>query len=109
MISRMRAFHRGHDRTGTSNYPNVLAWKYGLGVPLHRLRKLWTWQGADIAAGTLIGAFQALVPVLEPLYQAILAFNRTESWWHADETHWKVFVESEGKVRHHWWIVQPVT
>ncbi len=87
----------------------LLAWKYGLGVPLHRLRKLWTWQGADIAAGTLIGVFQALVPVLEPLYQAILAFNRTESWWHADETHWKVFVDSEGKVRHHWWIVQPVT
>ncbi len=81
----------------------LLAWKYGLGVPLHRLRKLWAWPGSDITAGTLIGAFQALVPVLEPLYQPIM-FNREESWWHADETHWKVFVEYEGKVGHRWWI-----
>ncbi len=82
----------------------LLAWKYGAGVPLHRLRKFWAWQGAAIAAGTLVGALQALVPVLEPLYQAILAFNREEPWWHADETHWKVFIDYEGKVGHRWWI-----
>ncbi len=82
----------------------LLTWKYVWGVPLHRLRKQMATQGAAMAAGSLVGALEKLVPVLEPLYEAIKAFNRHEPWWHADETHWKVFLEQVGKVGYRWWL-----
>ena len=82
----------------------VLAWKYIWGIPLHRLRKQWALQGAAISAGTLVGALQALVLKFEPLYEALKAINREEEWWHADETHWKVWVDQTGKVGYRWWL-----
>ena len=82
----------------------LLIWKYVVGVPLHRLRKVWASQGVHIAAGSLVGTLKPLVEILEPLYQAIMELNRQEPWWHADETHWKVFIEYVGKVGHRWWL-----
>ncbi len=82
----------------------LLIWKYVVGVPLHRLRKVWASQGANIAAGTLVGTLKPLVEMLEPLYEAIKEVNRREPWWQADETHWKVFIEYLGKVGHRWWL-----
>ncbi len=82
----------------------LLIWKYVVGVPLHRLRKVWASQGTNIAAGTLAGTLKTLGEILEPLYEAIREVNRQEPWWHADETHWKVFIEYIGKVGHRWWL-----
>ena len=82
----------------------VLAWKYLWGVPLYRLRQVWKTQGADIAAGSLVGALQQLVPIFKPWYEALQKVNQAEPWWHADETHWKVFAETAGKVGYRWWL-----
>ncbi|MDA8205355.1 MAG: IS66 family transposase [Thermaerobacter sp.] len=82
----------------------VLAWKYAWGLPLHRLRQQWASQGAAISAGSLVGALRALGPVLEPLYDAIKTVNRSEKRWHADETHWKVFVHHPDKSGYRWWL-----
>ncbi len=82
----------------------VLAWKYLWGVPLHRLRQAWKTQGADIAAGSLVGALQPLVPIFELWYEALKQVNQAEPWWHADETHGKVIAETAGKVGYRWWL-----
>ncbi|MCL5064902.1 MAG: transposase [Firmicutes bacterium] len=81
-----------------------LAWKYLWGVPLHRLRQVWKTQRADIAAGSLVGALQPRVPIFEPWYEALKKVNQAEPWRHADETHWKVFAETAGKVGYRWWL-----
>jgi len=82
----------------------LLAWKYIWGVPLHRLRQVWRAQDAHLAAGTLVGTLQAVEPLLRPLYEALCAINRREPWWHADETSWKVFVDTVGKKGYRWWL-----
>lgn len=82
----------------------LLTWKYVWGVPLHRLGQVWDTQNARIAPGTLVGVLRAVGPVLQPLYEALRLVNQREPWWHADETSWKVFVESENKTHYRWWL-----
>jgi transposase len=57
-----------------------------------------------LAQGTVTDGFQRLSPLFEPLYEALIARNVSESRWHADETRWLVFEELEGKHGHKWYL-----
>ncbi len=67
--------------------------------------------GLDVSQGTVTGGIKRLMPLFEPLYEAIIARNVSDSRWHADETRWMVFAEHEGKQGHKWylWVFRSVT
>jgi len=78
--------------------------KFVWGVPLHRLISMLAYQGCEISAGTLVGVLERVSPLLAPLEKAIRAHNRDEPQLHADESHWKVFSEIDGKDGYQWWL-----
>jgi transposase-like protein len=82
----------------------MVVMKYLLGLPLHRIALLLQMEGLTVSPGTLVGTLHKLVPMLQPIYDAICARNRADHHWHADETSWKVFVEIDGKSHHRWWL-----
>ena len=55
---------------------------------------------------TLTDGLRKLVPLFEPVYQALVEHNQEQVHWHADETRWLVFASVEGKVGHRWtlWV-----
>jgi len=97
--------------------------KYLYQQPLYRLRQRLSLHGFEVSQGTLTGGLQRLLPLLEPLYEGIVAHVRDAGhWWNPadsceelgefqqmDETTWRVFVETEGKVGHQWWLWVAVT
>jgi transposase len=54
--------------------------------------------------GTVAQGLKRLVPLLHPIYQALLERNGRSVYRQADETRWPVFVEVEGKKGHRWWL-----
>jgi transposase len=64
-------------------------------------------QGLDLSLGTITDGLQRLLPLLEPLYEALAAHSRQQPLWHGDETRWQVFATVEGKVGFRWylWVV----
>lgn len=88
---------------------NVLTEKYLLQRPLYRILWLLALNGLKISQGTLTGGLQRLLPLLLPLYSAILERSRHASHWHMDETRWMVYVEVQGKQGHRWWLWVVVT
>jgi len=91
-------------RLGISAWVHALLDKYAFGRPSHRLLQDWRTIGLDVAAGTLTDGFRRLVPLFEPLYDAIVAHQQGEHRWHADETRWLVFVAVEGKAGYRWYL-----
>ena len=59
-----------------------------------------------ISPGTIAGGLRQLLPLLEPVREAIRSRQLSEDRWQADETGWRVFVEVEGKVGQGWhlWV-----
>jgi transposase len=53
---------------------------------------------------------QRLLPLFEPVYEALAAHSRQQPLWHGDETRWLVFATVEGKVGFRWylWVVHSV-
>jgi transposase len=47
---------------------------------------------------------QRLLPLLEPVYEALRAHNQQQQHWHGDETRWQVFATVEGKVGYLWYL-----
>jgi transposase len=47
---------------------------------------------------------QQLLPLFEPLYDALIQHSQQQTLWHADETRWLVFACVEGKVGYHWYL-----
>lgn len=82
----------------------LLIQKYFFQIPLHRQLTQLSMQGLTLLAGTVLGGFEKLFTLLDPLYDALVAFSRTEEHWHADETRWLMFVEKVGKANFRWWL-----
>jgi transposase len=78
--------------------------KFAYGRPTHRLLADLRSHGLDLSAGTLSGGLQQLLPLFEPLYQALQEHSRQAEHHHADETRWLVFVRTPGKVGHRWYL-----
>ena len=52
----------------------------------------------------LLGGLQQLVPLFEPVYDALVEGSQEQTLWHADETRWLVFASVEGKVGYRWYL-----
>ena len=89
---------------GTSVWVEILLDKYFSQRPTERLLSAWDLLGLDLAASTVAGGLQRLVPLFEPLYEALRQRNRQSAYQQADETRWLVFVELQGKQGHRWWL-----
>lgn len=101
-----RLIERG--KFGISVWVDALLDKFLYGRASTRWIQSMADRGLTISAGSLSGGMQALAPLFEPLYQALLPRLRAEPHWHADETRWEVFVEREDKAGHRWylWVFQ---
>jgi transposase len=91
---------------GISVWVLLLLEKYAAYQPTYRFLALLRSFGVDLALGTVTDGLQKLVPLFEPLYQALVEHQRQEHHWHCDETRWLVFIEQQGKVGHNWslWV-----
>jgi len=92
---------------GVSIWVTVLLDKYLLYRPTYRLLADLRTQGLDLASGTVTDGLQRLVPLFEPVYEALAVHSRRQPLWHGDETRWQVFATVEGKVGFRWylWVV----
>lgn len=82
----------------------MLRLKYKYQLPLQRILGLAQDYGLTLSPGTVCGIWQKLVPLLSPLYLAILEATRQSGQWLMDETRWEMFVSVEGKASHRWWV-----
>ena len=92
---------------GVSIWVTILLDKYLFYRPTYRLLADLRTQGLDLALGTVTDGLQRLVPLFEPVYEALAAHSRRQPLWHGDETRWLVFATVEGKVGFRWylWVV----
>jgi transposase len=91
-------------RLGVSIWVEILLDKFVSHRPTERLLAQWRLLGLDIAAGTVAGGLQRLVPLFAPLYEALLERNAGSPLAQADETRWMAFIVLEGKRGHRWWL-----
>ena len=89
---------------GISVWVEVLLQKYQYSIPTNRFCTDLKTLGAPISQGTLTGGLQKMVPLFEPLCEALMERHLTERLFHGDETRWKVFQEVEGKIGHRWYL-----
>lgn len=91
---------------GVSVWVMILEHKFALFQPLHRVLLELRSLRQNLSAGTVTGGLQKLLPLFQPLYEALVEHNRTEGHWHADETRWLVFERRADKVGFAWnlWV-----
>jgi transposase len=89
---------------GISLWCKILVEKYHYQRPLHRLLKALKDQGLDLAQGTITGGLKKILPFFVPVYTAIQNKCLEDKRWHADESRWSVFEETEGKVGYRWYL-----
>jgi transposase len=89
---------------GVSVWVTALLDKFAFGRPSHRLLEDLRDHGLALSAGTLTDGLQRLLPLFEPVYEALVSQSRQADHWHADETRWLVFVSTAGKVGHRWYL-----
>ena len=82
----------------------MLRLKYKYHLPLQRILGLAQDSSLSLSPGTVCGIWQKLVPLLSPLYLAILEATRQSGQWLMDETRWEMFFNVEGKASHRWWV-----
>lgn len=89
---------------GVSIWVAVLLDKYLFYRPTYRLLADWETLGLDLSLGTITDGLSRLVPLFEPVYEALVKRSQEQAFWHADETRWLVFASIEGKVGHRWYL-----
>ncbi len=89
---------------GVSFWVEIILVKYQYGQPANRHLQSLNDLGLPVSPGTLAGGLQALMPLFEPVIDALYIRQMEEHVFHNDETRWKVFVEIEGKVGSHWYL-----
>jgi len=89
---------------GVSIWVTVLLDKYLFYRPTYRLLADLQTHGLDLSLGTLTDGLQRLLPLFEPVYEALAAHSRQQPLWHGDETRWLVFASVEGKVGFRWYL-----
>ena len=73
---------------GISILVTVLLDKYLFYRPTYRLLADWRSHGLDLSLGTLTDGLKRMVPLLEPVYEALVKRSQGQRLWHADETRW---------------------
>ncbi len=83
---------------------NLLIAKYALGLPFNRVIAMLSFQGLEVAPGTLAGVARRLDGLLAPLAGAIAARNAAAGHAHVDETSWRVFGQPADCGGDRWWL-----
>ena len=89
---------------GISLWVLILQRKFEFFLPLHRVVAELRSYDLQLPTGTIIGGLRKLVPLFQPLYQALLKHNRAAKHWHCDETRWRVFTRRDGKAGFVWYL-----
>jgi transposase len=89
---------------GVSLVVELLVDKYLSYRPTYRLLADLKTRDLDLALGTVTDALQRLLPLFEPVYEALADHSRRQPLWHGDETRWLVFATVEGKVGFRWYL-----
>ena len=89
---------------GISLWVMMLQHKFEFFQPLHRIIAELSSHDLHLAAGTITGGLQKLVPLFQPLYQLLVEHNRNAEHWHCDETRWRVFVRRADKAGFVWYL-----
>jgi transposase len=89
---------------GISILVELLVDKYLSYRPTYRLLADLVTRDLDLSLGTVTDALQRLLPLFEPVYEALAAHSRRQPLWHGDETRWLVFATVEGKVGFRWYL-----
>jgi transposase len=89
---------------GISVWAQILEHKYAFFQPLYRVLAELRSHGLHLSAGTITGGLHKLLPLFEPLYQALVEHNRAADHWHCDETRWPVFEKQAGKATFTWML-----
>jgi transposase len=89
---------------GVSIWVTLLLDKYLFYRPTYRLLADWATYGLDLSLGTVTEGLKHLVPLFEPVYDALVRHSQGQTLWHADETRWLVFASIEGKVGYRWYL-----
>jgi transposase len=89
---------------GVSIWVGILLDKYLFYRPTDRLLADWSTHGLDLSLGTVTDGLRHLVPLFEPVYEALVRHSQGQTLWHADETRWLVFASIEGKVGYRWYL-----
>ncbi len=90
---------------GNSLWVHLCVQKFLHGIPTNRILKDLALRGLGLAVGTVTGGFKIINELVDPLYEEIKNFCRGENYWHADETHWRVFNDNQGaKNSKKWWL-----
>ena len=91
-------------RYGVSVWAYLLLAKFASHRALGNALEALSHYGLDLPQGTITDGLKRITPLLEPVYEAILARNAESFYRQADETRWSVFVEQEGKIGYRWWL-----
>lgn len=91
-------------RFGITIWALLLLKKYEYQQPLYRSLEELSNEGLPLAMGTVVEGLKKLLPLLVPVYDAIVERSVAAQHWHADETGWKVFETIEGKLNHRWFL-----
>jgi len=89
---------------GVSVWVLLLLDKFLFQRPTYRLLLDLQLHQLHLAQGTVTDGLKRLSPLFEPLYEALITRNVSESRWHADETRWLVFEQIEDKQGHKWYL-----
>jgi transposase len=89
---------------GVSLLVELLVDKYLSYRPTYRLLADLKTRDLDLSLGTVTDALQRLLPLFEPVYEALAAYSRRQPVWHGDETRWLVFATVEGKIGFRWYL-----
>ena len=89
---------------GTSIWVHLLIEKFHLQRPTQRTIEQLRLLGVHLAPGTIADGLKRIEPLLTPIYEALRTHQRESTYYHADETRWKVFAEKAGKVGYSWWL-----
>jgi transposase len=89
---------------GTSIWIHLLLEKFHLQRPHNRTIEQLGLLGARLAPGTIADGLKRIEPLLAPIYDGIRDRHAQSKHFQADETRWKVFVETVGKKGHLWWL-----
>jgi transposase len=96
---------------GISVWVTVLLDKFLFYRSTHRLIEDLATHGIGVPQGTLTDGLKRLLPLFEPIYDALIVQSRCGVLWSADETRWMVFIQIEGKIGYRWylWVFRTAT
>jgi transposase len=89
---------------GVSLLVELLVDKYLSYRPTYRLLADLKTRDLDLSLGTVTDALQRLLPLFEPVYEALADHSRQQPLWHGDETRWQVFATVEGQIGFRWYL-----